>query len=107
MLLMVALIACQSPASTSTETPLPTQPDAAQQTPSLPPLTEADVPRIEVKEAKAALDSGQAILVDVRSTESYAAGHAEGAISIPLTNFQDDVSKLSLKKSQWIITYCT
>ena len=71
------------------------------------PLTEADVSRIEVREAKTAVDSGQAILVDVRSADSYAEGHAVGAVSIPLDNFENNIDKLSLEKSQWIITYCT
>lgn len=71
------------------------------------PLTEADVSRIDVHEAKAALDSGQAILIDVRSADSYAEGHAVGAVSIPLDNFENNIDKLSLEKSQWIITYCT
>ena len=71
------------------------------------PLTEADVSRIEVREAKTAVDSGQAILVDVRSADSYAEGHAAGAVFIPLDNFENNIDKLSLEKSQWIITYCT
>ena len=71
------------------------------------PLTEENVSRIDVHEAKAALDSGQAILVDVRSVESYVKGHAAGAVSIPLQNFEDNIGSLSLEKSQWIITYCT
>jgi 3-mercaptopyruvate sulfurtransferase SseA len=71
------------------------------------PKTEADVPRISVKEAKPALDSGKAIIVDVRSAESYAASHAVGAISIPLTEIEADPAGLGLDKEQWIITYCT
>ena len=71
------------------------------------PLTEADVSRIDIHQAKAAVDSGQAILVDVRSAESYAKGHAAGAVSIPLDNIERNVGNLSLEKSQWIITYCT
>ncbi|MBN8658639.1 MAG: rhodanese-like domain-containing protein, partial [Anaerolineae bacterium] len=58
-------------------------------------------------DAKAAIDSGQAILVDVRSADSYATGHAAGAMSIPLGNFEVNIDKLSLEKDQWIITYCT
>jgi len=74
---------------------------------NLPPLTEDQVPRIAVEEAKAALDSGAAILVDVRSVESYKDGHAAGSISIPLDNIELNVQNLSLKKDQWIIVYCT
>jgi 3-mercaptopyruvate sulfurtransferase SseA len=115
--LVSATLACQSlvpstvePFIVSTEAPLPlpTQPQPGQQPQgNQPPLTEAQVPRIEVDKAKAAVDSGAAILVDVRSADSYAAGHAVGAISIPLGNFETNIDKLSLEKDQWIITYCT
>jgi 3-mercaptopyruvate sulfurtransferase SseA len=71
------------------------------------PQTEADVPRISVEDAKAAFDGGKAIIVDVRSAESYAAGHAAGAISIPLTGIEANPAGLGLDKEQWIITYCT
>ena len=65
------------------------------------------MPRINVEDAKLALDNGQAILVDVRGVEFYAESHAEGAISIPLMNIEADPANLSLEKNQWIITYCT
>ena len=71
------------------------------------PLTEADVPRITVEDAKAAVDGGEAVIVDVRSAESFAAGHIAGAISIPLTEFETNISNIALEKDQWIITYCT
>ena len=108
--LMLAALACQTlaPQAEPTTIPLPTQPQPVQQPQgNLPPLTEDQVPRISVSDAKAALDSGQAILVDVRSAESYAAGHADVAISIPLDNFENNIGSLSLEKTQWIITYCT
>ena len=71
------------------------------------PQTEQEVPRVTVEEAKSALDEGKAIIVDVRNAEYYAEGHAAGAISIPLGNFENNIEDLSLDKSQWIITYCT
>ena len=71
------------------------------------PQTEDEVPRVTVEEAKSAFESSKAIIVDVRSAESYAAGHAAGAISIPLTEFENNIGNLSLDKDQWIITYCT
>lgn len=69
--------------------------------------SEDDVPRISVQDSKAALDSGQAVIVDVRSVEAYKANHVAGAISIPLQNFENNINNLSLAKDQWIITYCT
>jgi predicted sulfurtransferase len=72
------------------------------------PRTEADVPRISVSEAKAAFDAGQAVIADVRSAQSFAANRVDGAISIPLQNFEgSSIINLSLQKDQWIITYCT
>jgi 3-mercaptopyruvate sulfurtransferase SseA len=71
------------------------------------PLTEADVPRVPVDEAKAAFDNGKAIIVDVRSAEAYTAGHAVGAINIPLVEFENNIGSVPLNKDQWIITYCT
>ena len=71
------------------------------------PLTEADVPRITVEDAKAAVDGSEAVIVDVRSAESFAAGHIAGAISIPLAEFETNISNIALEKDQWIITYCT
>ena len=82
--------------------------------PSLParpnpqiPKTEDAVPRVTVEDAKSALDRGKAVLVDVRSVDAYADGHAAGAMSIPLSQFETGIENLSLDKDQWIITYCT
>ena len=71
------------------------------------PLTEAEVPRVSLEEAKAALDSGAAILVDVRSSNAFEESHAVGAISIPLDEIERNITGLPLEKDQWIITYCT
>ncbi|MFN8384558.1 MAG: rhodanese-like domain-containing protein [Anaerolineales bacterium] len=111
-ILVLAALACNAALPQAAEpTAIPTQaqlqnnitPQANLQIPQ----TEADVPRIKVEDAKAALDSGQAILLDVRSADSYKAGHAVGARSIPLENFENNIGGLSLDKNQWIITYCT
>lgn len=110
LILILASLACNAvlPQAEPTTIPLQTQPqpDLPSQD-SLPPLTEDQVPRISVSDAKAAVDSGAAILVDVRSADAYAEGHAAGAVSIPLINFENNIGSLSLEKSQWIITYCT
>ena len=71
------------------------------------PESEAAVPRVPVAEAKAAFDSGSAIIVDVRGSEAYAAGHVPGALNIQLEEFETNPANLKLDKGQWIITYCT
>ena len=71
------------------------------------PQTEDEVPRVTVEEARVALNSGQAVIVDVRNADAYAASHADGAISIPLNEFENNINSITLEKDQWIITYCT
>jgi 3-mercaptopyruvate sulfurtransferase SseA len=71
------------------------------------PATEAEIPRVTVEEAKAAFDSGEAIIVDVRGSDSFETSHIAGAINIPLNEFETNPEGLNLDKAQWIITYCT
>jgi hypothetical protein len=71
------------------------------------PQTEADVPRVSVQDAKAAVDNGAAVMMDVRSKEAYAVNHIKGALSIPLANIEQNPMDAFKDKKQWIITYCT
>lgn len=122
-LLPIVLIAlgCGALAPTPTATPVPA---TATFTPAPPtaaptvmptvlptsanlPQTEDAVPRVTAEEAKAAFDSGAAVIVDVRAAEWYAESHIPGALNIPLTGIELDPSNISLKKDRWIITYCT
>ena len=106
-ILLLAALACNItlPQTAPTIQPISTQPQTQGQTDL--PLTEADVPRVSTEGAKAALESGQAFIVDVRSAEAYAEGHIAGAISIPLGEFENNIANVPLDKDQWIITYCT
>lgn len=105
--LILASFACNTLIPTAEPTPIvllePTNPSQ----PSDLPVTQDDVPRVDVNVAKAALDSGAAVMVDVRSVERYNESHAVGALSIPLDNFETDIASVGLDKEQWIITYCT
>jgi predicted sulfurtransferase len=111
ILLLLATSACSasSPQTESTDAPtiraIATLSKTQGQT-NLP-LTETDVPRVPVDEAKRAFDNGEAVIVDVRSAEAYAAGHAAGAINIPLVEFENNIDNLPLNTDQWIIPYCT
>jgi ABC-type glycerol-3-phosphate transport system substrate-binding protein len=75
-------------------------------TPSAP-LTEAEVPRVSLEKANAAIASGAAIVIDVRSQEAYAVSHIPGAVNIQLGEFETNPTGWNLDKDQWIITYCT
>lgn len=112
LILTLAASACSAPqteqpqigptaAPTQTTGPVLTEP------PAKLPSTEADVPRVAVEDAKAALDSGEAIIVDVRDPALYEQGHITGAVSIWLEDIEANPTGLNLNKDQWIITYCT
>jgi hypothetical protein len=75
--------------------------------PAGPPQTDADVPRVSVEDAAAAIQSGEAVILDVRSAQAYQASHIPGALSIPLAQIETNPAGLSLDKAKWIITYCT
>ena len=86
---------------TPTTEPVATQPEADL------PQTDTEVPRVPVDQAKAAFDSGDAVIVDVRGAEAYARSHVTGALEVSLSAIQTDPANLPLDKSKWIITYCT
>jgi len=107
LLLALAISACTA----STQPPPTSAPTIIVELTSPPvtrdvPLTEANLPRVSVEAARAALDSGAAVIVDVRNTQSFVAGHIAGALSIPLTRIEDNPKSVRLDKNQWIITYC-
>jgi 3-mercaptopyruvate sulfurtransferase SseA len=101
---------------TSTPTPDPAHPTAAKPTATWVPLitpsatpgekvpTKGDVPRIGVAEARAKVDAGEAVFVDVRAEATYQQEHITGAISMPA----GDVSRryAELPADKLIIFYC-
>lgn len=109
---LLAVLACnailpqsESNAPISTQAPIFTL--SPPPTKSGQPQTEDEVPRVSVEDAKLALDSGEAVIVDVRSSEAYAEVHIAGAVLIPLGEFEGNIANVPLDKDQWIITYCT
>lgn len=109
VLIIIVTSACSAQQTQSAPTSAPTvivEP-VFTQSPGNLPLTESEVPRISVEEAKVALDSGAAVIVDVRDPSQYEKSHIAGAISIWLDDIEANPTGLSLDKDQWIITYCT
>jgi hypothetical protein len=63
----------------------------------------ADVPRIGIAEAKAKMEAGEAIMVDVRSPATYEQSHIAGAIS--MTGSQVDQQYAELPTDKLIVFY--
>lgn len=64
-----------------------------------------EIARVSLVDAKAALESGSAILLDVRSAEAFEGQHITGAVNIPTAEIQSRLAELD--PSDWIIPYCT
>jgi rhodanese-related sulfurtransferase len=62
--------------------------------------------RVSFEEFKKLYDRGEVLVVDVRSAESYQAGHIPGAISVPLDAVEARIPELK-KEKRAIVTYCT
>jgi len=111
-LLIFTTAACSQQTAQTSPSPVPTQTiegltPAFTSSPGNLPLTEAEVPRVTVEEAKAAFDSGEAIIVDVRWHTDFEASHIPGAINLYVDEINANPNGLNLNKDQWIITYCT
>lgn len=65
------------------------------------------IPRIGLQEAQDRVQSGEAIFVDVRSAEDYAASHIADAVSVPLGPSALDSAYQDLPVGAELITYCT
>jgi Rhodanese-like domain len=67
------------------------------------PASVEQVQRVSLEDARAALDAGTAVFLDVRDSASYAVAHIPGAVLIPLNELPTRMGELS--QGSWIIPY--
>jgi hypothetical protein len=74
-----------------------------------PPASDEDrVPRIDVDAAHAEVQAGRAVLVDVRTLESYQRSRAAGAILLPLDQLEASIGAARvLPDGKRPVLYCT
>jgi 3-mercaptopyruvate sulfurtransferase SseA len=94
LILIVAVIILSSGGEPSTQGDLPN-----------PEIPYPNITRVDLSTAKNAFDSNEAVFVDVRDADSFAAGHIPGARSIPLSELPSRLEELQTE--DWIILYCT
>jgi rhodanese-related sulfurtransferase len=63
-----------------------------------------DVEVIGRDELIARMRSGEAVLIDVRPSEEFEAGHVEGARSVPLEELEDRLAELPADRE--VVAYC-
>ena len=61
-------------------------------------------PELTAQELDAMLRTGDAVVVDVREVDEFAAGHIPGAINMPLSTFQP--SKLPVTGAKKLVLTC-
>jgi hypothetical protein len=64
-----------------------------------------EIQRVSLADAKAALESGSAVLLDVRSAEAFAGQRITGSVNIPTGEIPARFRELD--PNAWIIPYCT
>ena len=101
-LLIIAILVWQVLANSSQPTGL-SNPGTKSTTSTLIPSS--NITRINLSDAKTALDGKKAVFVDVRDADIYQTDHIPGALNIPLSDI--DNRYIELDPAQWIITYCT
>lgn len=57
-------------------------------------------------EAVRLMNKGNAVVLDVRSTQEYDKAHIINAVSAPMDKLESEIKKLSKNKEKPIITYC-
>lgn len=62
--------------------------------------------KIKPSEAKAIIDKGNAIVVDVREPDEMSEGYIDGSILVPLTNFESNVKEKLKDKNALYLLYC-
>jgi rhodanese-related sulfurtransferase len=70
-------------------------------------IEDGEVVEISRAELRSRMKTGDIVLIDVRPTEEYAAGHIPGARSVPFGRLAEDLSDLEgLDEEADIVAYC-
>lgn len=65
----------------------------------------SSVPRISLTDFKKLHDEDKVLVIDTRSAESYRGGHIPGAISVPLSAWEESLPRLKATRKP-IVAYC-
>jgi hypothetical protein len=89
----------------STPSPLTTMPGASTPQPNAQQPDKAGVKRISAEDLRERVNSGRAVVIDVRDASAYATSHIKGALHIPMASVQANLDRLPKEKD--VVAYCT
>lgn len=112
MILLIALTGCSSipaptgatPVESGTAVTVPTVETTAAQEGTA--MEEAVYRKITPKEAKEMMDGGGVLILDVRTTEEFAAGHIAEAVLLPDYDIAAQAETVLTDKAATILVYC-
>jgi hypothetical protein len=98
---LLSLVACKSRDAKNAQT--------AERASATPQATAQSTPfdgvrRVTLAELQAALDKGEAVVLDVRGTVEYRLGHIKGSRSVPLGLIAQQIK--DLPRDKLIVAYC-
>jgi phage shock protein E len=82
---------------------------AAEPTPAAPATKPAAVKKLSVDDFDKARQAKDAVVLDVRSPEEYAAGHVPGAVNVPVTgkgSAEFDKTVAAIDKDKPVLVHC-
>lgn len=68
--------------------------------------TPPDYKVIDTAEAKAMIDAGNVIILDVRTREEYQSGYIEDSFNLPLGTIESGIQKITSDKDAVLLVYC-
>jgi len=69
--------------------------------------TRSEISEIDATEARARIDSGEPVVVDVREQDEWDEGHIAGAVHIPRGHLESRIERLAPDTSRPVIVYCS
>jgi sulfur-carrier protein adenylyltransferase/sulfurtransferase len=69
--------------------------------------TRSEISEVDATEAKARIESGEPVVVDVREQDEWDEGHIPGAVHVPRGHLESRIERLAPDPSRPVVVYCS
>ena len=69
--------------------------------------TRSEISEVDATEAKARIESGEPVVVDVREQDEWDEGHIPGAVHVPRGHLESRIERLAPDPSRPVVIYCS
>lgn len=67
---------------------------------------ETDLPNVSLDQARAELEAGKAMMIDIREAQEHATGVAQGVVLLPMSQVAQRVSEIPKRADQAVLLIC-